>query len=345
VFRTDKSLNCSFNFRIAYFISSKPREFVKNVENLENNIVVLPPRGQGGSENLVAVHLDNSVADLVVVAALYSTEQFDGNPFLLALHESGHDLSDAILIETPWLHIVDIFFVVLARLLFAGLLGDGVPPPIPIIDTERLDGSMRELCRSLGLCLTSDEAGAIWLAAVARLRVSAVAVHIIVENQLLAGFDVSLGKNAHAQLVTYHPFVHVAIRIARMVAKATEIAFLRGINEFVLRKGHKIKMLDAFFVLLERTPPEGWLVDDFANVLENEIIGVQVGICAQAVALPLCLDDRDIGVLFSLESLILTPDTTIAVAHTFHFSCTIDTIGIFSARMILAIDWDTRQHL
>jgi hypothetical protein len=106
------------------------------------------------------------------------------------------------------------------------------------------------------------------------LRVSAVAVHIVVENQLLASVNVSLGKNAHAQLLTYHPFVHVAIGIARMVAKSTKIALFRSINKFAFRKGHKIKMFDAFFGICVRALPERRLVDDFADVLENEVIGI-----------------------------------------------------------------------
>jgi hypothetical protein len=106
------------------------------------------------------------------------------------------------------------------------------------------------------------------------LGVSPVAVHIIVENQLLAGFDVSLGKNAHAQLLTNDPFVHVAVRIARVVAKSAEIALLRSVNELVFRKGHKIKMLDAFFVIFNRAFSERRLIDDFADVLENEIVGI-----------------------------------------------------------------------
>jgi hypothetical protein len=237
------------------------------------------------------VHLNHSVANFVIVAALYATEQFDGNPLLLALHEGGHDLSDAILVKTLWLDIVDILFVVLTCFLFAGLLGDGRIPTIAIVNTESLDGSMRQLGGTLRLRLTSDETGAIWFATIARLGVGAIAVHIIVENELLAGFDVSLGKNAHAQLLTYHPFVHVAIGIARMVAKSTEVAFFRSIDEFAFCQGHKIKVLDTFFGICVRAAPERRLVDDFADVLKNEIIGIQISVCTQPVSLLFGLDD------------------------------------------------------
>jgi len=149
---------------------------------------------------------------------------------------------------------------------------------------------------------------------------------------------VSLGKNAHAQLITDDPFVHVAIWIAGMIAESTEIAFLRSINEFRFREGHEIKMFDAFFVIGDGSFPECLLIDYFADVLKNKIVRTQISICSQAIAFLLRPDDGYAGVLFALEALILTVYATIAIAiNAFHFSRTVDTVRFFSARIIFAI--------
>jgi hypothetical protein len=77
------------------------------------------------------------------------------------LHERSHDLSDAILVKASWLHIVDIFLIVFASLLFAGLFSDSAIPSITIVDTESFDGGMGEFRRALGLSLAADVARAI----------------------------------------------------------------------------------------------------------------------------------------------------------------------------------------
>jgi hypothetical protein len=122
------------------------------------------------------------------------------------------------------------------------------------------------------------------------LGVGAVSVDVVVENQLLAGFDVSLGKNAHAQSLADDPFVNVAVWSARVVTEASKVSLFRGIDEFALRQGHEVEMFDTFLIILDRAPPERGLVDHLADILENEIIGGQVSVHPQAVALFLGLD-------------------------------------------------------
>ena len=97
-------------------------------------------------------------------------------------------------------------------------------------------------------------------------------------------------------------------------------------------------MLDALSVVLDHAVAECRLVDDLADVFEDKVIGLEVGVGPQAEALLLRLDDRDIGVLFPLEALVLAVVAAIAVpADAFDFGCPVDAVGILSARVILAI--------
>jgi hypothetical protein len=59
-----------------------------------------------------------------------------------------------------------------------------------------------------------------------------------------------------------------------MIAESSQVTFFRSINKLMLGKGHEIEVPNSFFVILDGTPPEGWLIDDFADILENEIIGI-----------------------------------------------------------------------
>jgi hypothetical protein len=100
-------------------------------------------------------------------------------------------------------------------------------------------------------------------------------------------------------------------------------------------------MLDTFIGILNGAPPERRLIDNFADVLENKIIGVQVSVRPQTISFFLGFNDRNIGVLFALEALILTTFTTVAItiSAAFHFRRTVDTVRIFPTRLILAIPW------
>lgn len=91
-----------------------------------------------------------------------------------------------------------------------------------------------------------------------------------------------------------------------MIAEASEVAFLGRIHELAFGEGHKIEVLDALFIILDGTASERWLIDDFANILKNEIICQKIRFCSKAVPLLFGLDDRHIGKFLALEALILT---------------------------------------
>jgi len=58
-----------------------------------------------------------------------------------------------------------------------------------------------------------------------------------------------------------------------MIAEAPHVAFACRIDEFTLVERHKIKMFDAFFIVLMHPSAEGVFANDLANVLENKVIG------------------------------------------------------------------------
>jgi hypothetical protein len=97
-------------------------------------------------------------------------------------------------------------------------------------------------------------------------------------------------------------------------------------------------VLDALPVVFHHSVAEGGLVDDLAEVLEDEVIGLQVGICPQAESLLLGLDDRDVGVLLALEPLVLAALPAVAIAtDTLDFGRPVDAVRVFTAGVVLAV--------
>jgi hypothetical protein len=171
------------------------------------------------------------------------------------------------------------------------------------------------------------------------LWIRAVTIDVVVEDQLLACFDVSLGENAHPEFVIDYPLVHEAVRIARVVAEPSKVALLRSIYELTLRKRHEVEVLDTFFIILNHASAEISFSDDFTNILENKVASPHVNICAQAKAFLVGLDDCDVGVLFSLEALVFARVAAAAVIQALHFRRTIDAVGIFTTSTIDHCDW------
>ena len=89
------------------------------------------------------MHFDYPIPDLLVFTTLNSTKYFDGDPFFFALHEGCHDLGDSILVERFRLDVVDIFLIVLTRLLLARPLCNSGIPSISVIDAKCFDGDSR----------------------------------------------------------------------------------------------------------------------------------------------------------------------------------------------------------
>ena len=272
------------------------------------------------------MHSNHTISDFLIIHSLEATKQFDGDPLLLALHQGGHDLCDTILVKRLGLNIVDILFVILISLLLTRPFGNGKFPVLATIDTKGLNCCVGKLGRTFGLRLPADYASAVRLGAVARLWVRAVAINIVIENKLLTGLDVPFGEDAHAQLILDHPFVHIAVRIARVVAESPEVTLLSRVYELVLAQGHEIEMPDALFIIVKHTFPELYFVDDLANVLVNEVVRSQIPVRAQTVPFLVGLEDRDIGILFELEALILTCATASTVPNAFHFGRTVDAV-------------------
>ena len=101
---------------------------------------------------------------------------------------------------------------------------------------------------------------------VARLCIVSIAVDVVVERQLLAGDDLSLGEDAHAQLAADDPFRDVAVWPARVIQETTETAFARGVDvlvrgsaqhragsaaetHLVLLQLHEVEVLDALVAI------------------------------------------------------------------------------------------------
>jgi hypothetical protein len=80
------------------------------------------------------MHSDNTIAYSIIVAALYSAEEFDGDPLLFTLHKGSHDLRDTFLIETLRLKVVNVFLVVFSCLLLPRPLCHGCVPTITIVN-------------------------------------------------------------------------------------------------------------------------------------------------------------------------------------------------------------------
>ena len=119
-----------------------------------------------------------------------------------------------------------------------------------------------------------------------------------------------------------------------MVAEPAEVALFRCIDKLTLGEGHEIEVFDAFLIILVHAPPESRLRDDFTNVFEDEIIRLEIIVSTQAEAFLVSLDDRDIGVDFSLEALVLAPISAAAIPGALHLGGPIDAVRVFTARMV-----------
>ena len=97
----------------------------------------------------------------------------------------------------------------------------------------------------VGLRLATNRAHAIGLAAItylsvvseylsdnseAKRRNAPVSVNIVVESDLLAAVDISLGEDPHAQSSAYDPLLHLAIRVTGVVGESPNPAFLGRVN-------------------------------------------------------------------------------------------------------------------
>lgn len=119
-----------------------------------------------------------------------------------------------------------------------------------------------------------------------------------------------------------------------MVAETAEIALFRSVDELAFVEGHEVEVLDALLIVLPHSPGEGILTNDLSDVLENEVIWFEVRVSPQAIALFLCLEDGDSGVLLVLEALVLALGSALAIVDTLDFRGTVDAIRVLTASMV-----------
>src|SRR5699024_10066691 len=98
-----------------------------------------------------------------------------------------------------------------------------------------------------------------------------------------------------------------------------------------LIQGHKVKMLDIFFIVQPHATPELRLRDDFSHVLEYELMRSQIGLGTEAVPLLFRLNDRDICPFLSLESLVLAFRATATVSDALNLRSAVDTVRVLPA--------------
>ena len=272
------------------------------------------------------MHPHHAIPHTLIVTALNPTQELNGNPLLLALHKCWHDLGNSVLAHRLGLYAVHILLISLAHLLLARLLGNCSVPAICIVNSQRFDRGIRQFGRSVRLGSSADETNTIRFTAITRLRIRPVAVDVVVEDQLFTRFDVTLGKNAHSELLAHDPLVDVTVGIARVVTETAQIPPLGRIDKFTLVQRHKIKVLDTIFIVEPHAATELRLGNDFSDVLEYELVRSQVGLGAEAVPFLFRLDDSNICIFSSLESLVLAIGATAAVTDAFNLGCAVDAV-------------------
>jgi hypothetical protein len=250
------------------------------------------------------------------------------------LHESSHDFGDAFGLELFGFNTLDVILVIFTSLLFLRSLRDCRVPSVSVFNAKSFDCCCGQLSGALCLCLATDEAGAVRLAAVARLWIRAISVDVVVKDKFFASFDFLLRKDPHAEFIAHHPLVDIAVRIARMVTKSAKVTFLCCIDKFAFTEGHKVKVLDALVIVGQHASSELRFVDDFTDILKYEVARSQISICAKAMTFLFRLDDGDVGILASLKALVLARRAANAIPDTLHLSGSIDAIRIFTTGMI-----------
>jgi hypothetical protein len=269
-------LDLRLDLGIVDLVTREPWELIQNVQDLQHHVLIFLPHRQLRVEDLITVHLNDTVPDSFVFATLNTSQKLDGNPLLLALHEGCHDLGHAILVQGLGLHAVHILLVVFLGLLLLGAARHHSIPAFRVINTESLDRRVRELGGTLGLGAPTDESSAVGLPAVAGLGVRAVSIHVVVENEFLARLNRPLGEDAHAQLLAYHPFIDIAIGVARVVAEPAQITSLRRIHKLPLVQGHEVEVFDALLVVLSHPSSELDLSHHLPNILEDQLVRVKI---------------------------------------------------------------------
>lgn len=123
-----------------------------------------------------------------------------------------------------------------------------------------------------------------------------------------------------------------------MITEPTQIPLPRRVHEFAFTKRHEVEVSDFLYIVILHTLAKCIFVDDLANILEDEISRLQIGIRSKSKSFFLCLDDGHVGILFSREALILAFPAAPAVADALHFRRAVNAIRIFATRKIFPRD-------
>lgn len=95
----------------------------------------------------------------------------------------------------------------------------------------------------------------------------------------------------------HHPFVYVAIWIARVIAESPKVSLLGCVDELPFVQGHEVEVFNAFLVILYHALSKLTLPNDFADVFINKFIWTKASIGAQTIAFLCCLEDGNISKL------------------------------------------------
>lgn len=98
-------------------------------------------------------------------------------------------------------------------------------------------------------------------------------------------------------------------------------------------------VVKTYLVVGQHSFPELSFVDDFANVLENELAGHHVLVGTKTKSLFFRLDDSNVSILFALEALVLTLSAAATVVDALHFRVPVDAVGIFAASSVDLGNW------
>jgi hypothetical protein len=117
-----------------------------------------------------------------------------------------------------------------------------------------------------------------------------------------------------------------------MIYKTSQTPPFRSINILALLHHHKVKVLDALFIVVVHSCAKRGLVNDLADILVDEGALGEGREGAYAVALCFCLDDVDGGVFCVLEASVSTECAEgagcVGGVCAFHRGCKVDAVVV-----------------
>jgi hypothetical protein len=113
---------------------------------------------------------------------------------------------------------------------------------------------------------------------------SPISVNIVVERDLLPLENIPLREDAHPQSAADDPFLHLAVRVARVIGESSDPALLRCVDvlssvlqedlklaHLLLLQHHEVEMPYPLVRVLLHPFPESRLLDHLADVFVDQI--------------------------------------------------------------------------